>query len=282
MKFPLARWLVASWIVSSGLSAWAGDPALPPLFEQARKAGEKRYQFAVDQGARIEPTQDGKSFYVLWYPDPVKKDERPPMIATIHGHASWAFDEFFLWHKLAKERGIGILAIQWWLGKGERFQDYLSPDEVYGVVDQVFRREGIKAGTALFHGFSRGSANSCAVAANDTHSGNRYFALFVANAGKAELDFPPNVAIEQGKLGEKPFTGTHWVTYAGAKDNRPNPRETSKEIVGMRATAEWIKKHGGTIDLAIEDKEGGHGGFHLNPDNIRAALDCFKKRLEGK
>ena len=277
MRFPTVILLAVSALTS--LSARAEDASLPPLVEQARKANEKRYQYAVDEGARIEPTKDGKSFYVLWYPESARKGDRPPMIATIHGHASWAFDDFFVWHKLAKERGYGILALQWWMGKGEGSHDYLSPDEVFTAIDDVFSREKVKAGTAMFHGFSRGSANSCAVAANDTHSGKRWFTLFVANSGRPGVDFPPNMAIEKGDYGEKPLTGTHWVTYAGAKDTNPE----RDGIEGMRAAGEWIRKQGGTVDLAIEDKNGNHGGFHLNPDNARAALDCFKKRLkEGK
>ncbi len=268
-------WVLAMpFAAAACLSCWADDPAVHPLVDQARKADERRYQFALEQGAKVLPTSDGKSFYVLWLPESGKKGP-PPIIATIHGHASWAFDEFFLWHPEAKERGFGILAIQWWLGKGERFQDYLSPDEVYAVVDEVFEKEGVKPGTAVFHGFSRGSANSYAVAASDTHSGNRYFALFIANSGRAAMDFPSNVAIEDGEYGEKPLTGTHWVTYAGAKDTNPDRDGYN----GMRAAAEWVRKQGGTVDLAIEDPEGNHGGFHRNPKNISKALDCFEKRL---
>ncbi len=271
-------WILAAAVVlASSLSSLADDPEDHPLLDQARKADERRYQYAVEQGARIEQTSDGRSFYVLWLPK-TKKAGPPPIIATIHGHGSWAFDEFFLWHKAAEERGFGILAIQWWLGKGEKSQDYLSPDEVYAVVDEVFHAKGVKPGTAMFHGFSRGSANSCAVAASDTHSGNRYFALFVANSGKPGRDFPPNVRIERGEYGEKALTGTHWVTYAGGKDTNPD----RDGFEGMRAAGEWIREQGGTIDLAIEDPDGDHGGFHRNPKNIRRALDCFEERLAAR
>jgi hypothetical protein len=142
-------------------------------------------------------------------------------------------------------------------------------------MDDVLRRTGAKPGTVMLHGFSRGSANSYAVAAFDRKTGNNYFALCVANAGKPGLDFPPNKDIENGRLGPSPLAGTHWVTYAGGKD--PHPERDG--IQGMRDAAEWIKAYGGTVDLMIEDPEGGHGGFHHNPENVKKALDAFKRRM---
>ncbi len=247
-----------------------------PLLEQAKRQCADRLNYALENNARVELTQDGKSFYVLWLPEGVNPANPPPMIVTLHGHGSWAFDEFYLWHQAAKDRGYGILAIQWWLGEGESFQDYLAPQEIYRVIDQVLLREHARSGTVLFHGFSRGSANSYAVAALDRAAGKDYFTLIVANAGKFELDFPPNRDIEQGRFGQKPLQGTHWVTFAGGRD--PYPEKTG--IYGMREAAEWIRKYGGVVDSVIEDYNGGHGGFHQNPDNMRSTLRIFEERLK--
>lgn len=247
-----------------------------PLLDQAKSRCAQRLNYALENNARVELTQDGKSFYVLWLPEGSGPANPPPMIVTIHGHGSWAFDEFYLWYQAARERGYGILAIQWWLGQGEKFQDYLTPQEIYRVVDQVLTRERIKPETVLFHGFSRGSANSYAVAALDRATGKDYFALIVANSGKLELDFPPNRDMEQGRFGQKPLQGTHWVTFAGGRD--PHPELTG--IDGMRESAELIRKYGGIVDRAIEDENAGHGGFHQNPDNMRSALEIFEKRLK--
>lgn len=246
------------------------------LLEQAQSQCAQRLNYAKENHARIELTSDGKSFYVLWLPEGVSPVNPPPMIVTIHGHDSWAFDEFYLWHQAAKQRGYGILAIQWWLGQGEKYQDYLIPQEIYRVIDEVLTREQVRPGTVLFHGFSRGSANSYAVAALDRTKGKKYFALIVANAGKASSDFPPNRDIEQGRLGQMPLQGTHWVTFAGGRD--PNPERSG--IYGMREAAGWIRKYGGVVDLAIEDESAGHGGFHQNPANMNSALEVFEKRLK--
>jgi len=265
--------LISAFLASNGLAAEVPEH---PLLEQAKRECAQRMRYALDNGARVELTSDGKSFYVLWLPENTDPANPPPMIVTIHGHGSWAFDEFYLWHKAAKDRGYGILTIQWWLGKGERFQDYLVPREIYRLIEEVLKRERAKPGTALFHGFSRGSANCYAVAALDRQTGNDYFALIVANAGKPGLDFPPNSDIEQGKFGPEPLKGTHWVTFAGGQD--PNPERSG--IYGMREAAEWIRKYGGTVDRMIEDANSGHGGFHRNAKNMDAALEVFEARLK--
>jgi hypothetical protein len=265
-------------VVMLALSGSVAMAQLPKhsLLEQAQTQCAQRLSYAKENHARIELTSDGKSFYVLWFPEGVSPANPPPMIVTIHGHDSWAFDEFYLWHQAAKVHGYGILAIQWWLGQGEKYQDYLIPQEIYRVIDQVLTREQVKSGTVLFHGFSRGSANTYAVAALDRATGKNYFALIVANAGKPSLDFPPNREIEEGHFGQMPFQGTHWVTFAGGRD--PNPERSG--IYGMREAAEWIRKYGGVVDRVIEDESADHGGFHRNPDNMNSALEVFEKRLK--
>ena len=270
MKRPAA---ILVLVLALAGRAWASGET---LLEQAKQERIPRIAYARDNGAKTFFTKDGKSFYVVWFPEGTDPKNPPPMIATIHGHASWAYDEFFLWHEAAKKRGYGIVALQWWLGKGERFQDYLSPHEMYHAFDDVFKQYGVRQESVLFHGFSRGSANSYAVAAEDRTTHNNYFALIVANSGKPGLDFPSNVDIESGKYGEKPLEGTHWVTFAGAKDTNPN----RDGFLGMQEAAAWVRKYGGTIDLAIEDPDSGHGGFHRNPKNLEAALDVFQKKLE--
>lgn len=257
-------------------SVTAADLPVHPLLEQAKSQSASRMGYALENRARVELTADGKTFYLLWFPEGATAVNHQPMIVTIHGHGSWAFDEFYLWHQAAKERGYGILAIQWWLGQGERYQDYLMPQEIYRVIDQVLTREHVGSQSVLFHGFSRGSANYYAIAALDRTTGRDYFALIVANAGKPGLDFPPNREIEQGRFGQMPLKGTHWVTFAGGRD--PNPERDG--ICGMREAAEWIRKYGGVVDRVIEDEDADHGGFHRNPDNMRSAFEVFEKRLK--
>ena len=247
------------------------------LFQQAKKANIERYNFAVEHNASFYSTPDGKSFYIVWMPETAVKGGTVPMVVSLHGHGSYAFDELFLWQKHLAKRGYGIIALQWWFGAGEKPDDYYKPNELYKNIDQILHKMNAKSETAMLHGFSRGSANSYGVTAFDRASKNNFFLVTLANAGKPGSDFPVNVEIEKGRFGANPLAGTHWITYAGAND--PDPGRDG--IEGMRKAREWIKRFGGTVDLSIEDAKGDHGGFHRNPENISAALDVFEKLLSG-
>jgi len=246
-----------------------------PLFQQAQTASPERYQYAIEQGAQILPTTDGKSFYLWWLPPGSDPANPPPMIVTLHGHASWALDEFFLWHPYAAERGFGVLALQWWFGGGESSADYYQPDEMYPLIENILSANRVQPQTVLLHGFSRGSANSYGLTALDRKSGRNFFLLTVSNAGGAARDFPINQAIDAGEFGVQPFAGAHWVLVCGMND--PNPERDG--CPAMRATRDWITHHGGAVDLLIEDPQGDHGAFHRNPDNVNAALDVFARLL---
>src|SRR3989338_7580457 len=160
------QFLVLSGLFLFTSSAFAGLPN-HPLIDLAKQDHGNRVQYAIDNGAETHLTSDGKSYYVLWFPEGSGSDNLSPMVATIHGHDGCAFVDFYVWHHFLKERGYGFLAVQWWLGEGEGIKDYLAPDEIYRAIDEVFTKLQVKPGTALLHGFSRGSANIYAVAAMD-------------------------------------------------------------------------------------------------------------------
>ncbi len=265
--------LVLVLVLAAAADGFCAEVPQHPLLERTRQERFPRLQFAQQNGARFGLTQDGKTFYLLWLPEGSDPQNPAPMIATLSGHDGWAVDDFFVWYDLIKKRGYGLLAIQWWLCQGESINDYLRPDEIYRVMDAVFQEQHVKPGTALLHGFSRGSTNTYAVAALDRGLNKNYFALIIANAGKASMDYPPTRAIEEGRFGSRPFESTRWVTFAGAKDS--NPKRDG--IQGMRETGDWLRRLGGSVDLAIEDPDGAHGGFHRNPKNAEAALDVFEK-----
>lgn len=244
------------------------------LIALAQSQQVAEFKFAQQQGAEVSITPDGKSFYVFWKPE--NYTDKTPILVSLHGHGSWSVRDFQIWHPYLKSRGYAFIGMQWWKGTGEKTSDYLKPEEIYRAIDQIFREKKLHA-PALLHGFSRGSANSYAVAALDATTGNRYFDLFIANAGKANQGYPPNQAIQDGIMGPSPLSGTRWITVAGGKD--PNPERDG--ILGMRESQKWIKRYGGEAVLAIEDPNGNHGVFHRNPKNVYQALDKFEELIKA-
>ncbi len=271
----MARWL--SWMLLA-IPAFAADlpPAAQALLNQARAANPARYQFALDHGVRIQATTDGKSFSLYWLPDGALSGATP-LVVSLHGSESWAFDEFYLWHAAAAKAGYGIVALQWWLG-GADAQAYYAPDEAHRELRAVLRGAGAKEGTALLHGFSRGGANVYGVAALDRSSGDRFYGMFLANAGGASTDFPPNVAISNGAWGYNVFAGSYWMMFCGGLD--PNPERDG--CPAMRRTSSWVAQFGGVADLFIEDAAAGHGGFHQTPAHIDAALEAFRRSQDAR
>ncbi len=242
------------------------------LLDHAKHERAQRVRFADQQGAEVRLTEDGKSFLVEWLPRSARADESPYIVVTIGGHSTFAFDDFFVWHPFLKNRKFGFLALQWWLGENQQTAGYLTPEQMYAILSTEFKRLNIQPGHVLLHGFSRGSANTYALAALDRKSGQNYFGMIIANAGGMTSNYPPNREIDAGAYGELPLEGTRWITFAGAKD--PQPEQSG--IPAMRETAKWIEKHGGSVVLAIEDSKSGHGGFHMNPKNAAQALDLFE------
>lgn len=169
-----------------GFPVFAQLPSHPLVAMAEQKEGEC-VRYALDNGVQVGLTSDGKSYYLLWFPQGTDPQNPPPILATMHGHDGCAFVDFSVWHRFLKARGYGFFAIQWWLGKGEDIHDYLLPNEIYRVIDEVFHKLNVKPGAAMLQGFSRGATNIYAVAAIEQSQKNNYFSLFVANAGRAKL-----------------------------------------------------------------------------------------------
>lgn len=258
-------------------SAQSPDDLAEParsLYERARAANPARVQYALERGVQVFATSDSRSFYLLWVPPGVAPTNQP-VITTLHGSGSWAFDEFFLWRELAEEYGFAVLALQWWMGPDESVQAYLPPDLMHRELHRALSLRENREGTVLLHGFSRGASNIYAIAAADRQSRDRYYAMILANAGGASPDFPPNMEITRGTLGYNIFAGTYWTMFCGGLD--PNPERDG--CPAMRRTASWLERYGGLTSLFLEDAQAGHGGFHQTPAHMRAALDAFRDNL---
>lgn len=287
MKSGRRTWpavVLAVWLVMLGgighqvEGGTANQSSLPPaaqaLLERARQANPGRYQYALDQGAQITATEDGRSFVLSWFPATAGRNGRT-MIVTLHGSGGWAFDEFQLWHDVARRHGHGILALQWWLANDAAPNDYYGPEEVYRELRSPLFAAGIGSGRALLHGFSRGSANIYYVRMFDLLAGNNLFALTLANAGGAATDYSYYTQVAGGVYGMKPLTGGRFATFCGGLD--PNPDRDG--CPAMRRTADFIRLQGGTVEVAIEDQRVGHGGFHQTAAHMERVVSGFDALL---
>lgn len=235
------------------------------IFKKAQ-AG-KFYASAAKLKPEILPTSDGESFYTVWRATGASMPKR--WIISIPGREGFATDDLAIWSKHLAGRDVGLVSMQWWLGGDNERDAYYRPEQVYREIDLALQKLGVKPGSVMFHGFSRGSANSYAIAALDHGRGKKYFALNVASSGGVALDYPPTRAILSGAYGDHPLRGTRWVTSAGAKDSERDG------IEAMRRTAAWLKEQGATVELSIEDPNLGHGALVLNPSNTKRLLDLF-------
>jgi hypothetical protein len=269
-----AALLLPRLVAAAGEDTSAVKPALPSaparILQQARESS----RFFAD-AERLKPelraTADGKSFVLIWKAVPEPKH----WIVSLHGAGKpargFAHDDLAVWHPHLKDRAVGIMCVQWWLGTGDLAQDFLTPEEIYRDADAVLEALKVKPGAVMLHGFSRGSANTFAVAAIDAGRGKHYFNLAVASSGEVALDYPPTRAIMAGKYGERPLEGTRWVTAAGGRDRE----QEHAGIEAMRRTASWLTEQGAIVVASIEDLEGGHGALMRSPANARRVLDIF-------
>lgn len=251
---------LSSWAMQTQLAGHAAD-----LYRKAQ--GGHFYADAARLKPDLIPTSDGQSFLVVW-----KATKAPTRwIVTLHGTQGFATDDLAIWYPRLKDRDVGLVCVQWWLGEGNAINAYYTPMQIYHEIDLALQKLGVQPGKAMLHGFSRGAANSYAVVALDAGRGRHYFSLAVASSGGVALEYPPTKAILNGDYGQRPLQGTRWITAAGARDPHPD----RDGVDGMRRTVDWLKQQGATVLESIEDPDEGHGALQRNPKNIQRVLDLF-------
>lgn len=236
-----------------------------------RAQGGRWFADAAKLSPDIFPTSDGQSFVVAWRAPGTNPKH---WIVSLPGSRGFATDDLAIWHPSLKGRDVGLLSVQWWIGTDDSTRSYYAPLQIYREIDIALKKLGVPPGMAMLHGFSRGSANSYAVAAIDAGRGRRYFSLVVASSGGVATDFPPTRAILAGNFGDRPLRGTRWITAAGARD--PDPDRDG--IPAMRRTSAWLEEQGATVIERIEDSAEGHGALQRNAANARRVLDLFMNR----
>ncbi len=270
----MKKQLLILFIVISGVIRSQLPPVAQALYDSCYKKDINRGKYSVDSGAVAIATPDGNSFYLKWFPASATPSATPLMV-TLHGSNGNAFNEFYLWHQRAKKKGVGIIALQWYRGDWTSPpNDYFNDTILYTDIDSALRKIKYPSNKAMYHGFSRGSARSYAIAFRDVHSsGKNYFCTIFSNAGKPDSAYPIYGIINGGTYGHTFLTGKKWGMFGGGQD----PNQGVSGIQGMNMAKNWVQANGGTVGLFIMDAGLNHNGFCTVDAYMDSALSYYKQ-----
>lgn len=261
-------------LLASTTTAFAQlSPVAQALYTECYNNNVVRGQYSVTNGVFVGATPDNNSFYLQWFPLNATP-ANSPLLVTLHGTGGTAFDEFYLWHQFAAAHGVGIIAIQWYRGAAALSPyDYFGDVAIYRDIDTALTRIQYPSGNAFFHGFSRGSEISYAVAFRDVWppNGKNYFCTIMSNSGRVEPDTTFLYAqIDAGMYGHNFYNGKKWGMFCGGLDVGIFSNCTS-----MNNSKLWVEANNGVVDLFISDDSLGHGGFQLTPAYVDSALNYY-------
>ncbi|MBI4931793.1 MAG: T9SS type A sorting domain-containing protein [Bacteroidetes bacterium] len=266
--------IICTTLTASITSVFAQlPPVAQALYDSAFANDPIRGQYSIDSGAVAMATADGNSFYLQWFPTGGTPNSHP-LLVTLHGSAGNAFDEFFIWHDYVKAKGVGIIAMQWYRGYSVPYpNEYFGDINLYEYIDTALTRIQYPSNKAFFHGFSRGSEISYAVAFRDVWppKGKNYFCTIMSNSGRVEPDTTYlYVQINSGMYGHTFYNGKKWGMFCGGKDVG-----IFSNCQSMDSSKLWVEANNGVVGLFIKDDSLGHGGFQLTPAYIDSALNYY-------
>ncbi|MDX2172742.1 MAG: T9SS type A sorting domain-containing protein [Bacteroidota bacterium] len=256
---------------------------LPPdaqtLYNECYNADVMMGQYVLNHNGQVLSTADGKSFYLKYIPAGATPS-LTPMLVTLHGSGGRAQVEYFNWYQYCAAKGIGLIALQWYRGAASISPyNYFPDDTLYTYIDTALKRLKYPANKAMYHGFSRGSARSYAVAFKDVQpGGSNYFCTILSNAGKPDSLYPLYTAINSGTFGHTFYSGKKWAMYCGADD----PDNGQSGCQGMNMAKNWVISNGGTVGIYIQGPSPqGHDGFHTVPAYIDSTLNYYLQCFNG-
>ncbi len=261
------------------INAQSLPPVAQTLYNECYNADVMQGQYAITNGVQVLATADGNSFYLKWLPVGATPS-LTPMLVTLHGSNGRAFVEFFNWHQKAMAKGVGIIALQWYRGAASVSpNDYFDDNTLYTYIDTALKRIKYPSNKAMYHGFSRGSARSYAVAFKDVQPGGKnYFCTVLSNAGKPDSAYPLYSSINTGSYGHSFYSGKQWAMYCGADD----PDKGQSGCQGMNMAKNWVIANGGSVGLYIQGPSPqGHDGFHTVPAYIDSVLNYYLTCFNG-
>jgi hypothetical protein len=217
------------------------------------------------------PTSDGKNYFYYGYPLGQNNKSPKKIIFSLPGHGSTAEQDYAAWKaQLTEHGGYALASLNWWDGKGEAPNNYLSPAVVASEIALFLTKQGYdKSDIVILEGFSRGSANTYSVVGNDRLSGLSVIDGVISASGKYQSDFAMSDQILNFN-GGKPYANIPWILACGEKDDNP----TRDGCIGMRETETFLTSKGALIKGFLSDPNGGHGSFHMS--SLKLALQALR------
>lgn len=207
-------------------------------------------------------TKDGKQYMYYGEPAGQNNKKKKKIIFSLPGHGSTAEQDYVAWKEQLLVNGTYALAsINWWDGKDEKIEDYFQPPKIVEEINYFLKNQGYKnEDIIVLEGFSRGSANTYSVVANDVFTKSPVIDAVISASGKYQSDF----AMTKELLGQnngKPFMNIPWILACGEKDDNP----TRDGCIGMKETRTFLQEKGANVLDLLSDPNGAHGAFHQSP-----------------
>lgn len=253
----LVGWYVYKYSKTNSNSGNASQTATTP--DQTIATKEPDIQDTLENPQKI-PTSDGSHYFYYGVPAGQNNANPKRIIISLPGHGTTAEDGYNkAWLSHIKGSKYALASLNWWDGKGEQKQNYLSAAEVVAQSQAFLKQQGYTTNDLIIlEGFSRGSANSYAVIANDRLSGNPVFDAVISASGGYQSDFPLSEGQSNSSASDTLYKGVYWVLACGGKDDNPN----RDGCPAMETTKTFLTEHGATVLGILEDPDAGHGAFH--------------------
>ena len=222
-------------------------------------------------------SSDGKTYFIYGAPAGQNNKDTKRIIVSLPGHGTTADDGYKAWKTHIEGGQYALAEFNWWDGNGENKTDYYSPpDAVKQIREFLTSQDYTSNDIVILHGFSRGSANTYAVIANDRIDSKPVFDAVISNSGRYEADFPLSSKTLTDTEITKLFKNFPWILVCGGKD--PN---TKSGCPGMEDTKSFLTAHQANVLALLTDPNQGHGVFHMSSLGLpKQALELIENALD--
>lgn len=246
----------------------------PPASTSTQKQPDSASTIASPQKVT---TSDGEQYF--YYGAPAGQNNASPkrIVIDLPGHETKAEDGYAAWLPYIKDGKYALAALNWWDGNGSTSEHYYSPAEALAQVKPFLKAQGYSSSDLIIlFGYSRGSANTYAVEANDRVSSSPVFDAVISASGGYQSDFTLITGQSNASTSSTLYKGIYWVLACGGQD--PDPNRAGCPAM-ENTTKPFLEQHGATVLGILEDPNEGHGAFHLSTLNMpKQAFDLIEAK----